>query len=85
MKQYRCQARVAGLKFDCTVSATSDSEALDNFANKLNSKDYTVQDEPLYRPDRIYVTYEEVEDVTKVNIGETSVGVTVGQQSVGTR
>jgi hypothetical protein len=73
------------LKFDCTVNATSDSEALDNFANKLNSKDYTVQDEPLYRPDRIYVTYEEVEDVTKVNIGETSIGVTVGQQSVGTR
>ena len=85
MKQYRFQARVAGLKFDCTVNATSDSEALDNFANKLNSKDYTVQVESTYRPDRIYVTYEEVEDVTKVNIGETSVGVTVGQQSVGTR
>jgi len=85
MKQYRFQARVAGLKFDCTVSATSDAEAFDNFANKLNSKDYTVQEESTYRPDRLYLFYEEVEDVTKVNIGETSVGITVGQQSVGTR
>ena len=67
------------------LEAKNDGAALDAFANGVESGEIVGTDEGFYGS-RTYVTFEEVERdaTTKVNLGETSVGVQVGQQSVGT-
>jgi len=67
------------------LEAKNDRAALDAFANGVESGEIVGTDEGFYGS-RTYVTFEEVERdaTTKVNLGETSVGVQVGQQSVGT-
>jgi len=84
MKLYRIQARCKNLYFDKIVEAVDDAAALETFANGVDSGEIVGADEGFYG-DRIYVTFEEVnrDATTKVNLGETSVGVQVGQQSVG--
>ena len=59
--------------------------ALETFANGVDSGEIVGADEGFYG-NRVYITFEEVDRdaTTKVNLGETSVGVQVGQQSVGT-
>jgi len=67
------------------LEAENDRAALDTFANGVESGEIVGTDEGFYG-NRTYVTFEEVDRdaTTKVNLGETSVGVQVGQQSVGT-
>ena len=67
------------------LEAENDRAALEAFANGVDSGEIVGADEGFYG-DRVYITFEEVDRdaTTKVNLGETSVGVQVGQQSVGT-
>ena len=85
MKLYRVQARCKNIYFDKMLEAENDTAALEAFANGVTSGEIVGQDEGFYGS-RTYVTFEEVDRdaTTKVNLGETSVGVQVGQQSVGT-
>ena len=85
MKLYRVQARCKNIYFNKTLEAENDRAALDTFANGVESGEIVGADEAFYG-DRVYVTFEEVDRdaTTKVNLGETSVGVQVGNQSVGT-
>jgi len=86
MKQYLFSARAAGLLIRSTVNAANDEEAQEGFVKNLNEGKFSVSNEILYTPRRIFVTYEELDNGTaKVNIGETSVGVQVGTTGVGTR
>ena len=86
MKQYLFSARAARLLIRSTVNAANDEEAQKGFVKNLNEGKFSVSNEILYTPRRIFVTYEELDNGTaKVNIGETSVGVQVGTTGVGTR
>ena len=66
------------------LEAENDRAALDTFANGVESREIVGADEAFYG-DRVYVTFEEVDRdaTTKVNLGEASVGVQVGQPSIG--
>ena len=85
MKLYRVQARCKNIYFDEMLEAENDRAALEAFANGVDSGEIVGADEGFYG-DSVYITFEEVDRdaTTKVNLGETSVGVQVGQQSVGT-
>ena len=67
------------------LEAENDRAALDAFANGVESGEIVGTDEGFYGS-RTYVTFEEVDidGPTKVNLGETSVGVQMGNASVGT-
>ena len=84
MKLYRVQARCKNIYFDKMLEAENDRAALDAFANGVESGEIVGTDEGFYGS-RTYVTFEEVDRnaTTKVNIGETSIGVQMGQPSVG--
>ena len=84
MKLYRVQARCKNIYFNKTLEAENDRAALDTFANGVESGEIVGADEAFYG-DRVYVTFEEVDRdaTTKVNLGEASVGVQVGQPSIG--
>ena len=64
MKTYRIQVRYAGLYFDNTTQAEYIDNAVMNFAEAVKQGTVKVANEPLYRPDRLYVTYEEVSNDT---------------------
>ena len=85
MKLYRVQAKYKGILVDETLEAENDIEALDTFKSKVESGDYNEKDGGGFlNPDRLFITFEEVDRdaTTKVNIGETSIGVQVGNQSI---
>ena len=86
MKSYLFKIRCAGKYYEKVVQAEDDQDANQRLLKAVDQGDSfdKVEDEPMYRPDYCFVTFEEVKDVTKVNIGETSVGVSMGQQSVST-
>ena len=67
------------------LEAENDRAALEAFANGVDSGEIVGADEGFYG-DRVYITFEEVDRdaTTKVNLGETSVGVQVGNTGVGT-
>tara|TARA_R100001224_G_scaffold17487_2_gene8658 strand:- start:2122 stop:2349 length:228 start_codon:yes stop_codon:yes gene_type:complete len=67
------------------LEAKSDKAALEEFSKKVTSGDVTENEgSGLEDPDFLFLTYEEVDRdaTTKVNIGETSAGVQVGNTSV---
>ena len=82
MKLYRVQARCKNIYFDKMLEAENDRAALDTFANGVESGEIVGTDEGFYG-NRTYVTFEEVDRdaTTKVNLGETSVGVQMGGTS----
>ena len=84
MKVYRVQARCKNIYFDKMLEAKNDRAALETFANGVESGEIEGADEGFYS-DRNFLTFEEVDRnaTTKVNIGETSIGVQMGQPSVG--
>ena len=85
MKQYLFSARAARLLIRSTVNAANDEEAQEGFVKNLNEGKFSVQEENLYTPRLDFVTYEELDNGTaKVNIGETSVGISVGATGVAT-
>ena len=69
------------------LEAENDKAALECFVKKVDSGDVIEREGPGYHnPDHLFLTFEEVDRdaTTKVNIGETSIGVQMGNQSVGT-
>lgn len=86
MKSYRIQIRSEGKYFDGIIKANNDVLALQQFEKKLTNGEIKAQDEVLYTPKRIFITYEELKNgTTNANIGEASVGVQMGKPSVTTR
>ena len=86
MKLYRVQARCNNMYFDKTLEAKNDKAALEDFVKKVDSGDVTEREGPGYHnPDHLFLTFEEVDRdaTTKVNLGEASGGVQVGQPSIG--
>ena len=70
--------------FNKMLEAENDKAALETFANGVESGEIEGADEGFYS-DRTFLTFEEVDRnaTTKVNIGETSIGVQMGQPSIG--
>tara|TARA_R100001510_G_scaffold22144_1_gene19394 strand:+ start:316 stop:594 length:279 start_codon:yes stop_codon:yes gene_type:complete len=87
MKLYRVQAKYKNIYIDEMLEAENDKAVLENFSKKVDSGDVTEKEGAGFEnPNILFLTFEEVDRdaTTKVNIGETSVGVSMGQQSVGT-
>jgi hypothetical protein len=87
MKLYRVQANYKNIYVDETLEAKNDKDALETFSKKVNSGDVTEKEGAgFHNPDFLFLTFEEVDRdaTTKVNIGKASVGVQVGQPSIGT-
>jgi hypothetical protein len=84
MKLYRVQANYKNIYIDEMLEAENDKAVLEDFVKKVDSSDVTIRQAPgFHNPDFLFLTFEEVDrDATKVNIGETSVGVQVGNTSV---
>ena len=86
MNSYRIQIRSEGKYFDGIIDADNDALALRQFEKKLTNGEIKAQDEPLYTPKRVFITYEELKNgTTNANIGKASVGVQVGESGVKTR
>jgi len=69
------------------LEAENDKDALEDFVKKVASGDVIKREGPgFYNPDHLFLTFEEVDRdaTTKVNIGEASIGVQMGNESVGT-
>jgi len=87
MKLYRVQANYKNIYVDETLEAKNDKDALETFSKKVDSGDVTEKEGAgFHNPDFLFLTFEEVDRdaTTKVNIGKASVGVQVGNTSVGT-
>tara|TARA_R100000664_G_scaffold27630_1_gene38445 strand:- start:3062 stop:3328 length:267 start_codon:yes stop_codon:yes gene_type:complete len=85
MKLYRVQAKYKNILLDEMLEAKNDKAALDTFQKKVESGDVTEKDAGGWlNPDILFITFEEVDRdaTTKVNIGETSVGVQVGNGGI---
>ena len=86
MKLYRVQANYKNIYIDETLEAKNDRAALEDFVKKVDSGECKqMEGAGFHNPDLLFITFEEVDRdaTTKVNIGETSVGVQVGNASVG--
>ena len=86
MKLYRVQANYKNIYIDETLEAKNDIDALEGFKKKVDSGEHTEHEGAGFLdPNFLFITFEEVDRdaTTKVNIGKTSIGVTVGYQSVG--
>tara|TARA_R110002020_G_scaffold74683_5_gene190841 strand:- start:52 stop:315 length:264 start_codon:yes stop_codon:yes gene_type:complete len=84
MKLYRVQANYKNIYIDETLEAKNDKAALECLVKKVDSGEIKeIAGAGFHDPNILILTFEEVNrDVTKVNIGETSVGVQVGNTSV---
>tara|TARA_A100000172_G_scaffold4268_1_gene2570 strand:+ start:121 stop:387 length:267 start_codon:yes stop_codon:yes gene_type:complete len=86
MKHYRIQVKYKNVYLDEIVSAVDDKTALECFVKKVDSGEVKENEGAGFEdPNFLFLTFEEVnrDGPTKVNIGETSVGVQVGNASVG--
>ena len=86
MKLYRVQANYKNIYIDEMLEAENDKAVLEYFVKKVDSGDVTEREAAgFHNPDFLFLTFEEINrDATKVNIGETSVGVQMGNTSVST-
>ena len=87
MKHYRIQVKYKNVYLDEIVSADDDKTALECFVKKVDLGEVKENEGAGFEdPNFLFLTFEEVnrDGPTKVNIGETSVGVKVGNASVGT-
>ena len=86
MKLYRVQANYKNIYVDEMLEAENDKAVLEDFVKKVDSGDVTEREGPgFHDPNVLFITFEEINrDATKVNIGETSVGVQMGNTSVST-
>ncbi len=87
MKHYRIQAKYKNMYVDEIISAEDDKTALECFVKKVDSGEIKENEGAGFEnPNILFLTFEEVnrDGPTKVDIGETSVGVQVGNASVGT-
>ena len=87
MKLYRVQAKYKNILIDEMLEAENDKAALDTFSKKVESGETTEKDAGGFLdPNKLFITFEEVDRdaTTNINNEETSIGVQVGGQSVGT-
>jgi hypothetical protein len=87
MKLYRVQVKYKNIYINETLEAENDKAALDCLVKKVESGDVIEKDGAGFEnPNQLFITFEEIDrdGTTKVNIGETSVGVQMGNTSVGT-
>jgi hypothetical protein len=87
MKLYRVQANYKNIYVDEMLEAENDKAVLEDFVKKVDSGDVTEREGPgFHDPNVLFLTFEEVDrnGTTKVDIAKTSVGVQVGNASVGT-
>ena len=85
MNSYRIQIRSEGKYYDGIIEADNSVLAFRQFEKKLTNGEIKAQDEPLYTPKRVFITYEELKNgTTNANIGKASVGVQVGKSGVTT-
>ena len=87
MKHYRIQVKYKNLYVDEIVSADDDKTALECFVKKVDSGEVIENEGAGFEdPNFLFLTFEEVDrdGTTKVNIGKASIGVEVGNTSVGT-
>ena len=85
MKLYRVQANYKNIYIDETLEAKNDRAALEDFVKKVDSGECKqMEGAGFHNPDLLFITFEEVDRdaTTKVNIGETSVGVQVGNAGI---
>ena len=85
MKLYRVQAKYKNIYVDEMLEAKNDTAVLEDFVKKVDSGDVTEKPGAGFEdPNVLFLTFEEVDRdaTTKVNIGETSVGVQVGNTGV---
>jgi len=84
MKLYRIQVKYKNVYLDEIVNADDDKTALECFVKKVDSGEVIEKEGAGFEdPNFFFLTFEEVEqNATEVNIGETSVGVQVGNTSV---
>ena len=88
MKLYRVQANYKNIYVNEMLEAENDKAALEMFVKKVDSGDVTEHEGAgFHNPDFCFITFEEVDRdaTTKIDIGKTSVGVSVGTTGVGTR
>jgi len=86
MKLYRVQVKYKNMYIDETLEAENDKAALEYLVKKVDSGNVTERPGAGFEdPNVLFITFEEVDRdaTTKVNIGETSVGVQMGQPSIG--
>ena len=87
MKLYRVQANYKNIYIDEMLEAENDKAALEMLVKKVDSGDVTEHEGAgFHNPDFLFITFEEVDRdaTTKIDIGKTSVGVSMGTTSVGT-
>ena len=86
MKLYRIQCRYKNIYVDKTLSAKDDKAALESFAKCVESGEIKGADEGFYDPDRVFITFEEVDRnvSTRTSGEEASVGIAVGNPSITT-
>ena len=87
MKIYRVQANYKNIYVNEMLEAENDKAALEMFVKKVDSGDVTEHEGAgFHNPDFCFITFEEVDRdaTTKIDIGKTSVGVSVGTTGVGT-
>ena len=87
MKLYRVQVKYKNMYIDETLEAENDKAALEYLVKKVDSGDVIEKEGAGFEnPDLLFITFEEIDrdGTTKVNIGETSVGVQMGNTSVST-
>ena len=80
MKLYRVQANYKNIYINEMLEAENDKAALECFIKKVDSGVVTeIEGAGFHDPNILILTFEEVDRnaTTKVNIGETSVGVQV--------
>ena len=88
MKLYRVQAKYNNIYVDEMLEAKNDKAALECFVKKVDSGVVTEKNAGGFlTPDKLFITFEEVDRdaTTNVNIGETSIGVQVGDTGINSR
>ena len=84
MKLYRVQANYKNIYIDEMLEAENDKAVLEDFSKNVASGNVIEKEAPGFlNPYILLLTFEEVDrDATaKVNIGEASIGIKVGQPS----
>jgi hypothetical protein len=86
MKLYRVQVKYKNMYIDETLEADNDKAALEYLVKKVDSGDVIEKEGAGFEnPNLLFITLEEINrNAAKVNIGETSVGVQMGNTSVST-
>ena len=82
-KAYRIQIRHKGMYYDEVINGKDDEDSLKNFFGKgFEGKIQPVERDPIYTPDHLFCTIEEIKnELTKISSKETQIGTSVGGTS----